>query len=125
MRAFLSTHLTDVPRSVEPHFIGSREKANPSTTHWPTSWKSKGMKSWASRPRTLNLRRSPDVFNGTLSAALERLAIEAAMMRAGAPIVKVDQILTAVRNNLGHLNAIRVRLISARRSTSRFEFSTP
>jgi hypothetical protein len=47
------------------------------------------------------------------SAALEALGVEADMLRAGAPLPGVAPILAAVHENLGHLNAIRVRLFSA------------
>jgi hypothetical protein len=48
------------------------------------------------------------------AAALESLGVEADMLRAGAPPASIGPILAAVRDNLGHLNMIRARLIRAR-----------
>jgi hypothetical protein len=45
--------------------------------------------------------------------ALEALGVEADMMRAGAPSEGVGPIQRVVRDNLGHLNMIRLRLFSA------------
>ncbi len=45
---------------------------------------------------------------------LERLGVEADMLRAGALPDGVDAILAAVRENLGHLHAIRAELFQRR-----------
>jgi hypothetical protein len=45
--------------------------------------------------------------------ALETLGVEADMMRAGAPSEGVGPIRSVVRDNLGHLNMIRLRLFCA------------
>jgi hypothetical protein len=52
------------------------------------------------------------------SAALETLGVEADMLRAGAPLPGIAPTLNAVRENLGHLNAIRVRLFAAQRAAA-------
>jgi hypothetical protein len=50
------------------------------------------------------------------SAELERLGVEADMMKVGVPREGIAPLLTAVRANLDHLNAIRAKLFSAARS---------
>jgi hypothetical protein len=50
------------------------------------------------------------------SAELERLGVEADMMKVGVPREGVAPLLNVVRDNLDHLNTIRARLFSAARS---------
>jgi hypothetical protein len=50
------------------------------------------------------------------SAELERLGVEADMLKVGVPREGIAPLLTVVRENLDHLNAIRARLFSAARS---------
>jgi hypothetical protein len=47
------------------------------------------------------------------SAELEALGVENDMLRAGVPREGIEPILTVVRDNLDHLNAIRAKLFSA------------
>jgi hypothetical protein len=50
------------------------------------------------------------------SAELERLGVEADMLKVGVPHEGIAPLLNVVRENLDHLNAIRARLFSAARS---------
>jgi hypothetical protein len=53
------------------------------------------------------------------SAELEALGIENDMLRAGVPLEGIEPILTVVRDNLDHLNAIRAKRFSASRRSSK------
>jgi hypothetical protein len=50
------------------------------------------------------------------AAALEALGVEANMQRAGASADGIEPILAAVRDNLGHLNWLRVRGLGRRQT---------